>query len=576
MKLNFKITGLLLSITLVLIISSILYYVSQVKEEKLYNIAFLENTSVSINSILKSRQRALNQALEDNSAWDMMVDFASKPDSLWAEENLNTMRQTMNLDFVEVYNIKHSLVWSDFQPDTRSGLIKEFTKEQLQHFFSTAPIVHFFEKTDLGLLEVFGSIIVPSTDIERKTKARGFLFIGKLWDKEVFSDLENSCNSTISFQYLPETEQNNPEEEINENSHEIPVYVKDYQGKDLAKLDLSSKSFFKVDSSLFYMFTLLPFIFAVLAIVAFFILIHRWITRPLNIIAHSLNSHDPAGLSSISPGSPEFYAIAELVSASFAYRKNLENEISERKKAEERILKDAEELKEINTSKDKFFSIVAHDLKSPFHYLLGYADLLRNEYSTLSDEDRKKFVGIIHSNSRLLYNLLENLLEWSRLQMGKIDFEMEVFDLSRDAKQLIGNLKVSAAQKRITLDCSTEDQSMIKADRNMIRSAIHNLLSNAIKYTRDGGLVSLKIRNADSYVELNVYDTGIGMTPDEVARLFRIDVSSSKPGTNKEPGTGLGLILAKEFIEKNGGSIFIESEINKGSHFRVTLPLYKA
>ncbi len=559
-----------------LIISTLAYHFTRAKEEKLYNYAYRENTSISIQSILKSRERSMNRSLEDNSAWDQMVAFIKDPDSVWADENLVTCRQTLDLDLFQIYNLDRKLVWAIYDKASQAGMGQPLSAEELEKMFHENPTCHFFQVTDAGLLELYGSIIVPSTDIARKTRARGYLFFGKLWDQGTISDLENSSNSIISLHPLEENGKKIPAHSIDTGSSEISVFLKDFTGNDIARIDFISKAFFKADTRWFYLFTLIPVLLAVLVLLIFYLLITRWITIPMRIITHSLDQKDPLGLNRIGSGNPEFRSVAVLVGESFENRRSLEIEVNERKKAEERILKYADELQESNISKDKFFSILAHDLKSPFHYLLGYSDLLKNEYVTLGEEDRMKFIGIIHSNSQRLYNLLENLLEWSRIQTGRIDFEMEVFDLAREVKSLSETIKASAVHKNISFEYRISDQAIIKADRNMIRSAIHNLLTNAIKYTPEAGSISVKVSSADSHAEVSIEDSGIGMSPEEVAKLFRIDVSMSRPGTNKEPGTGLGLILTKEFIEKNGGSVFVASEQGKGSIFRVTLPLYKA
>jgi len=576
MKLNFKIMGLVIMVTMILVISTLAYHITRVKEEKLFNFAYHQNTSISIQSILNFRQQSLEQNLEDNSAWDVMVDFVKKPDTVWAQENLATSRKTLGLDFIQVYDLGYRLSWACYNPETQAAISQVLSKEKLRKIFSKKTTCHFYEITDAGLLELYGSIIVSSIDIERKTAPNGYLFFGKLWSKEVLSDLENSSNSFISLHYLNGKSKDGAAHTIQSGSKEILVFLKDYDNNEIARLDFISKSFFETDTRWFYLFTLIPFALALIVLAGFYFLISRWITFPVRKITQSLDSQDSGNLKLITSDNIEFYKIAGLLAESFENKKTLEKEVAERKKAEERIIRFAEELQEINTSKDKFFSILAHDLKSPFHYLLGYSDLLKNEYPTLSDEDRKKFIGIIHSNSQRLYNLLENLLEWSRLQTGRIEFEMEVFDLARELKQLSETVRASANHKNLTLDASGFDQAIIKADRNMIRSAMHNMLTNAIKYTPDGGTVSVKTQSGDTHVEICIQDSGIGMTPEEVSKLFRIDVSFSRPGTNKEPGTGLGLILTKEFIEKNNGKLFVDSMPDKGSLFRVTLPLYKA
>ena len=576
MKLNVKIIGLVIMVTAILIVSALAYHFTRIKEEKLFNYAYYQNTSVSIQSILHSRERALDQNLEDNSAWDDMVKFIGDPDTVWSRENLETTRKTLDLDLIQIYNTSLDQVWAGYDPVHKDDLVNVITAKKIRSMLENRPTCHFFENTDAGILELYGSIVVPSTDIARKTQAKGYLFFGRLWDKNLIADLENSSNSTITVQKLSQGDSGDPGFKSKTNPLEIVLFLKDSSGKNIVKLDFLSKSFFRADNRLFYLFTLIPVALTLVVLFLFFSLIRSWITIPIRKITYSLDNMNPDGLSEISSANKEFFSIAKLIEESFENRKNLEKEIAERKKAEEKISRYADELKEINNSKDKFFSILAHDLKSPFHYLLGYSDLLRNEFSTLNEEDQKKFISIIHSNSQRLYNLLENLLEWSRIQTGRVDLDQEVFDLSREVKQICETVKTSATHKNITLECYSSDQAIINADRNMIRSSIHNLLTNAIKYTPERGTVIVRTNDRGTYAEVSVKDTGIGMTPEEVAKLFRIDVSVSRPGTNKEPGTGLGLILTKEFIEKNDGSVVVESEPDRGSLFRVTLPLYKA
>jgi len=559
-----------------LVISTFTYHLSRAKEEKLFNYAYRENTYVSIQSILKNLERSNQRILEDNSAWDMMIDFVNKPDTVWARENLGSTRKTMDLDLLQIYSLKDELIWATYAPDAPASIPGIITKEKLKNIFKTHPICHFFEYTNDGLVEIYGSIIVTSVDLERKTPARGYLIFGKIWDKGVITDLENSSNSLIDLHNLQAKVNSDRPHNIDRNSQEIAIYEKDFAGKDIARIDFISKSFYKADVKLFNLYTLIPLILAILGVILFYILIWKWITAPIRTITQSLDNQDHEILSQISSAHREFHKIAQLVGESFNNKVRLEKEVAERKKAEEKITNYAEELQGLNLNKDKFFSILAHDLKSPFHYLLGYSDLLRTEYSTLSEEDRKKFISVIHSNSQRLYNLLENLLEWSRLQTGKIEFEKEVFDLAKELRLAVETIKVSAMHKNISVKCIVIDQAMINADRNMIRSSFHNILANAIKYTPKGGQVSIETRLTGSKVEVDIRDSGIGMNSVEITKLFRIDVSFSRPGTNNEPGTGLGLILTREFVEKNGGSLYVESETDKGSLFRITLPLHMA
>ncbi len=231
------------------------------------------------------------------------------------------------------------------------------------------------------------------------------------------------------------------------------------------------------------------------------------------------------------------------------------------------------ELAEINNTKDKFFSIIAHDLKNPFNTLLGFSDLLLENINGFSQEKILEYVRIIYDTSRSSYTLLENLLEWSRTQTGKIKMEKTVFDIYKLAKENINLHNNSAVKKGIVLENCIPKDSYVFADANMVNTVIRNLVSNAVKYTRKEGEIVLFCKEEDSILKVNVKDSGVGMSPDTMNKIFRIDVNISTKGTNNEKGTGLGLILCKEFIKKNNGEISVESKEGEGSVFSFTLPL---
>jgi signal transduction histidine kinase len=232
-------------------------------------------------------------------------------------------------------------------------------------------------------------------------------------------------------------------------------------------------------------------------------------------------------------------------------------------------------LKELNSTKDKFFSIIAHDLKNPFNTILGFSELLNMKYDTLSEEKKLRYMEVIFSSSKNIYNLLENLLQWARTQTDKIAFEPIVFSLKQLVEQNINLLKENITTKKIKIEHKITDSCDVYADRNMINTVIRNLLTNAIKFTQSGGDIAINTLRKNSQIEISVQDSGIGMSAEETEKIFRVDANFSRSGTDGETGTGLGLILCKEFITKNGGKIWVESDPGKGSRFLFTLPAAK-
>jgi PAS domain S-box-containing protein len=248
-------------------------------------------------------------------------------------------------------------------------------------------------------------------------------------------------------------------------------------------------------------------------------------------------------------------------------------DITEKKEAEEKLQQYAEELRESNATKDKFFSIIAHDLKSPFLGLLGLTGILADEFDKLDLKEIKIFANDIAAVSKKIYQFLENLLTWSRLQVGKMEFnpvEIDLYKTCEDIKDLLVN---NAKNKNIELVFDIMSDLKVQADENMIRSVMENLISNSIKYTPKGGKVLVSSLVTDHTLGVCITDTGIGIKEEDLAKLFRIDIQHSTKGTANEMGTGLGLLLCKEMIEKHNGSIGVESHFGKGSKFYFTLPL---
>jgi signal transduction histidine kinase len=231
-----------------------------------------------------------------------------------------------------------------------------------------------------------------------------------------------------------------------------------------------------------------------------------------------------------------------------------------------------EKLRQINAAKDKLFSIIGHDLKNPFYVITSYADILYDDYETLSNEERLEFVKIIQETSGNAHKLLENLLHWSRSQTGRIEFVPEPLILRRLISNSVQLLSSQAAKKNIELTYSAAPSIIVMADKNMLDTVIRNLLSNAIKFTCINGSVTVRAEESGQNCIVSVQDTGIGLTESDKQKLFRIDVNNTEIGHSKEKGTGLGLILCKEFVERHNGTIWVESEPGKGSNFRFMLP----
>jgi signal transduction histidine kinase len=231
------------------------------------------------------------------------------------------------------------------------------------------------------------------------------------------------------------------------------------------------------------------------------------------------------------------------------------------------------ELEELITTKDRFLSIIAHDLKNPFTSLLGFADLAYNEFDEISDAEKRSYLNIIRISSQQIYSLLDNLLTWSRAQSGRIDFKPEKVSLSELVENSIDVVRSSAENKQITLFKDFTNEVNVQADKNMLFTVLRNLLTNAVKFTPSGGSVTVSYKRSGSRAIITVSDTGIGMTEDELSRLFKLDGNLRTSGTNNETGTGLGLILCQEFMHLHNSEIEAESIPGEGSRFSFAIEI---
>lgn len=248
-------------------------------------------------------------------------------------------------------------------------------------------------------------------------------------------------------------------------------------------------------------------------------------------------------------------------------------EIEQRKIAEKKLKESQANLEELNKTKDKFFSIIAHDLKNPISSFKNLSELLTDQYDELSEDELKEFIGLLSDSSNNLFKLLENLLMWSRAQVGSVKINRELINIYQIANNNLSLMKLNADNKKIKLINNIPENTSAYADLNMIDTVIRNLMSNSLKFSNAGDTITVDSEINGDFLTVKITDTGIGMSEDIQNKLFKIDKQITSIGTNQEKGTGLGLILCKEFINKNMGEIWVESELGKGSTFLFTIPI---
>jgi len=269
----------------------------------------------------------------------------------------------------------------------------------------------------------------------------------------------------------------------------------------------------------------------------------------------------------------------ELYEESLSMNEYLEEKNFEIETQNQAIEKANEELQSISRTKDKFFSIISHDLKTPFNAMIGFTNLLSKHYEDYTPEEKKKYIAILDKSANNTYKLLNNLLEWAQAQTDSDQLKLESTNLFLLVNDVFDLLRQTAKTKKLNLINQVDKHLIITADINKLKTVIRNLTTNAIKFSYPEGLISInsnikQTNDVNKYVQISVIDTGIGISPDRQKKLFDITQKVTTLGTHDEIGTGLGLILCDEFVRRHQGEIWVESKIDKGSTFTFTLPHY--
>ena len=244
-------------------------------------------------------------------------------------------------------------------------------------------------------------------------------------------------------------------------------------------------------------------------------------------------------------------------------------------KMKDEIDEQSNKLKQLNSTKDKFFSIIAHDLKNPFNSIAGFTELMMENNEIYDAAKRLKFLKILKGSTAKVSSLLDNLLIWANSQSGKLNFNPKNINLVQQVADVVSFLEIQAINKDIFILNKIEKNIFVKADENMLDTILRNLISNAIKFTQPKGEIQVYATLKNDFAEITVKDNGIGMSESEIATIFNVNEISSNLGTSNEQGSGLGLILCNDFVESHGGKIWVESVPNKGSEFKFTLPIWK-
>lgn len=555
MKLQLKILILLSIIFGIILLSFLSYQYIRQKEKNLYARETRKNQELVIDKVLQLNRIKYEQLINDNSGWDDMVSFVTKPDSAWAKDNVDFFVTQFKLSFVLAYNINKNLVYQ-YGDSVCLQNVRYPDAAMIGANFSAKPYVHYFEYCGSDLIEFFGATIVPASDADaRETSAQGYLFTGRKWDSAYLKDHSDATG------FKAEILIGDKDMSENDDASKIVFSKKfsDIDGRVIATIVFSQPNPIGQEMSSLLNLSVLVAIIGLLSIIVFLIYFRKIVLVPLTQINSTLDTHDLKYIESLELRTDEFKNLGELIRDFFDQQ--------------DLLRQNNEALHEINATKDRLMSIIAHDLKNPVGNMVSISELLNNCLKNGDMEMSAELVNLMNQQSKDTLALLNTLFDWARSQTGQLRFNPEPIDLELLVSNLLTNLSSTAALKEIEFLPAQFDVITVQADMHMLTTVLRNLVTNAIKFTKPRGSIQISATQKKQYVEIVVADTGVGMDQKSQDKLFRTESNFTSYGTANEKGTGLGLIICKEFVERHGGKIRVESTSGVGSKFIFTLPV---
>ncbi|KAF0150912.1 MAG: Signal transduction histidine kinase [Ignavibacteria bacterium] len=538
---------------LAIFFTALLFLIKENEEKKLIKILAEETNTkkILIDNVLDLVGKGLESWVFNDTYWDEMVACVENKNTKWGNDIIATSLFTYNAQAAWLYQTDFSLAYSTNSLNDLSFINFPLSKSELASMFSKKSFNHFFINTKAGLLEVRTAPVQPSLDVKRKTTPRGYFIAGRLWTQDYLNNINLLTTSRAVINLLESPRQDSRYNQ--KYSISVSKALNDFGGNPFAEIIFAGESKMLRESSIALNWQLTTGIVLTLGLlfaISFFLI--RYVLTPLKKISYSLENEESTYLENLSRDRNEFGRIARMIKDFFRQK---------------------EELKGANETKDKFISIIAHDLRGPFNGFLGLTEILAKEAETMTTVEVKKLSAELHKSAKTQYRLLSDLLQWSRIQSGRMEFNPTNIKLNDLVELSFEVHKPNAESKNILLIKNFDSNFEIYSDSEMMQVVIRNLISNAVKFTESGGSVTISAKQSFNSSEILITDTGVGIPEQDIHKLFRIDLHLSTDGTNNEKGTGLGLVLCKEIIEKHSGKISVESAVGNGTTFIISLPL---
>lgn len=493
MKLQSKILILLSIIIGVILLSFFTFQYIRINEKQIFYSENRKNKEAIIDKILEINRLKYEILITDNSAWDDMIGFVSKPDQEWAKDNVDFFVNSFNLSFVLTYNKEKELVYQFGD----SACLKDLQFPNLSSInalFSATPFSHYFQLCGNDVIEMFGAIVVPASDSDdRITPPQGYLFLGRKWDTNYLAEHAEATGYQTKF--MSESELMGLEKDPSKIY--FFKHLTDDSGKTVTTLVFSLEDPLKQDLFLFRVMSVMVTLIALLVLIVFLFYFNRLILNPISKINIALNTHNTEHIDLLGNRTDEFMLIGKLIKNSF--------------RQQETLRKKNTELYEINATKDKLFSIIAHDLKNPVSSIVLMTELLPDSLKKKDYETVAEISEMIGSQATESLLLLETLFDWAKSQTGNVSFNPEPVNFKHVAESVIKNLHPTSTLKNISVLINVNSDIEVFADTHMLTTVLRNLVTNSIKFTNPGGSVLISANSIGENTEITVTDTGIGM-----------------------------------------------------------------
>lgn len=549
LKTIFERVILLLSISAIifLLLFVSLYFYTLVQEKLVHDSAQSQFYN-EVESLLDLNSESMRIAANDFTSSDELIEFTQSRDPRWYNQHIFGAIKSLKIDYICVY-------------DTAFNIISEASSEKIlsRRFIPTAAVSEMLEKrysnfflvTTEGLVEVSASSIHPTFDrFHNKTKPAGYAFLVRLWDQSFKTKLSKITSSHVDFQHSDQINNANDYSIVS-----IAINLKDAANKTVSNI-IFSRTFnlnFRTSKTLLFI-TVIAFI---MGLVAYIVFARKWIYQPLNLITRILESENSDSIRQLQLSAGEFKYIGVLFEDYFNQRKTLEHA---KQKAEES-----------DKLKSAFLSNIAHEIRTPMHGILGFAEMLKTV--SLTQEQMQEYIAIIEKSSARMLNTITDLIEISRIESGQAEIKLSLVDIGGQMESAYAVFKSEADKKglQLLLKNTLNIEGMhIRTDREKLDIIITQLLKNAVKYTKKG-YIEIGYEQKGDLIEYYVKDTGIGIEKDKQQAIFGRFTQADNSLSKTYEGFGLGLSITKAYVEMLGGTIWVESEPGEGSTFYFTV-----